>query len=255
MSGSPIQLAVGALKLFLHSLPLGSKFNVVSFGTDFKKLFPDSVEYNEDNLKIAVSQISKFNANMGGTELLNPLKDIVSVKGGKDLPRCLYLLTDGAVFNTEEVVNLIRANNQNCSVNTFGIGSGADENLIKNSAKAGKGHFTFIHQLHEIETKVIEALTKDFYEYLTVKDIRVFDDKSKVYRDLSHKTMDLSHGENVEIVETFEQSPFMRFNRLEIVVHDPNTKQDAKQMVDLIDWNHQDQAISMIAASRKIQET
>jgi hypothetical protein len=57
-----------------------------------------------------------------------------------------------------------------------------------------------------------------------VKDIRVFDDKTKVYRDLSHKTMDLSHGENVEIVETFEQSPFMRFNRLEIVVHDPNTK-------------------------------
>ena len=55
MSGSPIQLAVGALKLFLHSLPLGSKFNVVSFGTDFKKLFPNSVEYNEDNLKIAVS--------------------------------------------------------------------------------------------------------------------------------------------------------------------------------------------------------
>jgi hypothetical protein len=55
MGGSPIQLAVGALKLFLHSLPIGSKFNVVSFGTDFEKLFPDSVEYNEDNLKIAVS--------------------------------------------------------------------------------------------------------------------------------------------------------------------------------------------------------
>lgn len=57
-----------------------------------------------------------------------------------------------------------------------------------------------------------------------MKDIRVFDDKTKVYRDLSHNSMDLSHGENVEIIETFEQSPFMRFNRLEIVVHDPNTK-------------------------------
>ena len=55
MSGSPIQLAVGALKLFLHSLPIGSKFNVVSFGSNFEKLFPDSVEYNEENLKIAVS--------------------------------------------------------------------------------------------------------------------------------------------------------------------------------------------------------
>jgi hypothetical protein len=102
--------------------------------------------------------------------------------------------------------------------------------------------------LHEIETKVIEALTKEFYEYLTVKDIRVFDDKTKVYRDLSYKTKDLCHGENVEIIETFEQSPFMRFNRLEVVVHDPNTNKDVKQMVNLIEWNKKDQAISMISA-------
>jgi len=57
MSGSPIELAVGALKLFLHSLPIGSKFNVVSFGSEFEKLFPDSVDYNEKNLKIAISLI------------------------------------------------------------------------------------------------------------------------------------------------------------------------------------------------------
>jgi hypothetical protein len=48
---------------------------------------------------------------MGGTELLDPLKAIVSVKGSKDLPRCLYLLTDGAVFNTEAVIDLIKQNN------------------------------------------------------------------------------------------------------------------------------------------------
>lgn len=106
----------------------------------------------------------------------------------------MYLLTDGAVANTEAVVDLIRKNNQNCSVNTFGIGSGADENLIINCAKAGRGHFTFIDKLEEIETKVIDSLTKDFYEYLTVKDIRVYDDKHKAYHDLSHKTSDLSHG-------------------------------------------------------------
>jgi hypothetical protein len=39
MSGSPIKLAVEALKLFLHSLPMGSKFNIVSYGSDFSTLF------------------------------------------------------------------------------------------------------------------------------------------------------------------------------------------------------------------------
>lgn len=146
------------------------------------------------------------------------------------------MLTDGAVFNTKEVVDLVRANNQNCSVNTFGIGSGADEELIKDCAKAGRGHYTFIYNLDEIESKVIDSLTKDFYEYLSVKDIRVYDDKTKVYRDLSHKYSDLCHGQNVEIIDTFEESP-LRFNRLEVIVHDPNTKKDFKQVINLIEWN------------------
>jgi hypothetical protein len=55
MCGKPIKLAVGALKLFLHSIPLGSKFNVYSFGSEFKKIFNESVEYNEENLKNALS--------------------------------------------------------------------------------------------------------------------------------------------------------------------------------------------------------
>jgi hypothetical protein len=82
---------------------------------------------------------------MGGTEIFAPLQSIYSIKTSKDLPRCLYLLTDGAVFNPEKVVNLIRFNNQDCTVNTFGIGSGADEYLIRNCAKAGNGHFSFIY--------------------------------------------------------------------------------------------------------------
>ena len=54
MSGEPIKLAVQALKLFLHSLPIGSKFNVISFGSNYEKLYPKSVVYNEVNLKSAV---------------------------------------------------------------------------------------------------------------------------------------------------------------------------------------------------------
>jgi hypothetical protein len=48
MSGSPIRLAVEALKLFLHSLPIGSKFNVVSYGSKYTKLFEQSMSYNDE---------------------------------------------------------------------------------------------------------------------------------------------------------------------------------------------------------------
>jgi hydrogenase maturation factor len=74
------------------------------------------------------------------------------------------------------VVNLIKENNEFCQVNTFGVGSHVDTSLIKNCAKAGRGHYTFIEDGQNIERKVIEALTKDFIELLEVQHIRVYDD-------------------------------------------------------------------------------
>jgi hypothetical protein len=46
--------AIEAVKLFLQSLPIGSKFNVVLFNDKFKKIFSESAEYNDANLKIAM---------------------------------------------------------------------------------------------------------------------------------------------------------------------------------------------------------
>ncbi len=57
--------------------------------------------------------------------------------------------------------------------------------MVKTCAKAGKGQFTFIKKSQDINSGVIETLNKDFYEYLTVKKIRVFDDKTNVYRYLT----------------------------------------------------------------------
>ncbi len=71
MNGAPIQLAVQALKLFIHSLPYGSKFNIVSYGSNFTKMFAkSSVEYNEENLEKADLLLNAFEADMGGTEIL-----------------------------------------------------------------------------------------------------------------------------------------------------------------------------------------
>ena len=50
MHDSGIQKATKALKLFLNSLPVGSYFNVLSFGSDFYYLYPKSVEYTKKTL-------------------------------------------------------------------------------------------------------------------------------------------------------------------------------------------------------------
>lgn len=75
---SCINIVVEALQLFLQSLPFGSKFNVISYGSNFTSLFKDtvSVEYNEHSLKQAQLECGTYTANMGGTEIYKPLQHI-----------------------------------------------------------------------------------------------------------------------------------------------------------------------------------
>ena len=201
MHEQPIKLAVQALKLFLHSLPLGSKFNVISFGTNFTKLFPSSQVYSEATLKKAVDVVSKFDADMGGTEILQPIMDAIGGKIDLDLPRHLYLLTDGEVSNTKEVAQFIKRNQGTCKVHTFGIGDGVSTELIKECAFAGQGHYSFIYNPEDIEKRVMEALQKDFLEYLIIEEAAFLNADNQIIKALSDDDMQLAHGQKFMYVD------------------------------------------------------
>jgi hypothetical protein len=63
----------------------------------------------------------------------------------------------------------------NTKVQTFGVGNGADERLIKGCAFAGLGNFTFIYKDEEIEEKVIDSLCRTRLEYLLVLEAAIYD--------------------------------------------------------------------------------
>ena len=56
----------------------------------------------------------------------------------------------------------------NQRVHTFGIGNGASEELIKQAAFRGFGHFTFIYNEAEIEERVVAAVAKTRLDYLVL---------------------------------------------------------------------------------------
>ena len=108
MSGSRNNSAKETLLLFLKSLPDGCYFNVVGFGSSYKTLFNKSQVYNDANLKKATYLATSMQADLGGTEILRPLEWVFSQTPVKGHPRQLFLLTDGEVGNTEQVISLVQ---------------------------------------------------------------------------------------------------------------------------------------------------
>lgn len=51
----------------MKSLPSDSYFNVISFGSNYEKMFSESVKNDNKIIKKAISDVQKMGANFGGT--------------------------------------------------------------------------------------------------------------------------------------------------------------------------------------------
>lgn len=183
MSGDNIETTKEALKLFLKSLPADSMFEVISFGSGFSLLSnhedhnPFSYchqvdasqienvgfDYTDENVTKAIQIVSDFQANMGGTEILKPLTVAINLKTnfhGVEFKKKIFLLTDGEVDSPEKVVWATRkaADQGQCKVHTFGIGSGCSKKLVRKVAKAGDGTCSIVMDNSELKSIVIQAL-------------------------------------------------------------------------------------------------
>ena len=118
MSGGFIKSASETLVLFLKSMPEGCYFNIYGFGSSFESLFPASVLYNEETLAKATAHAQSLAANLGGTEVLPPLREIFRQPEIKGITRQIFLLTDGAVSNTTACVDEVRKNSHKARYNT-----------------------------------------------------------------------------------------------------------------------------------------
>ncbi|XP_035478024.2 von Willebrand factor A domain-containing protein 5A-like isoform X2 [Scophthalmus maximus] len=166
-----ISSARDTLLLLLKSLPMGCHFNIYSFGSAYEHVFPQSVEYSEKTLEEALRRVEAMDADLGGTEILQPLKHILSQPCIPSQPRQLFVFTDGQVANTKEVMSLVRKNSGSHRCFSFGIGEGASSALINGLAKEGGGHAQFITGTDRMQPKVMQSLR--FALQPTVVDISI----------------------------------------------------------------------------------
>lgn len=86
--------------MFFRSLPEDCYVNIVGFGSRFQTLWPKSVKYGAASLEKASRHIATLKADLGGTEIAAPLRQVLSQPPIKGYARQIFVLTDGQVSST-----------------------------------------------------------------------------------------------------------------------------------------------------------
>uniref|UniRef100_A0A8C7BET5 von Willebrand factor A domain containing 5B1 n=1 Tax=Neovison vison TaxID=452646 RepID=A0A8C7BET5_NEOVI len=160
MSGTNIHRVKDAMLVALKSLMPACLFNVIGFGSTFKTLFPSSQTYSEESMAMACDNIQRMRADMGGTNILSPLKWIIRQPVRRGHPRLLFLITDGAVNNTGKVLELLRNHAFSTRCYSFGIGPNVCHRLVRGLATVSKGSAEFLMEGERLQPKMIKSLKK-----------------------------------------------------------------------------------------------
>jgi small GTP-binding protein len=135
-----------ALAVFLRSLPSGTLFNLIGFGNGVEQVFPMPAVANQANASTAFDELSKWQANMGGADLLQALEHVFERTLGADERRRdgigasrLLIITDGQVPDSAAIVKLIAERAESTQTYTLGIGGTVSIGVIESMARAGAG--------------------------------------------------------------------------------------------------------------------
>ena len=163
MYGNRINMAKQSLIYFLKSLQEnGSKFNIISFGSDFHSLFENNKLVNNNNINSALEKVMQFKADMGGTEIKNALEHIYKKLIERNFSNRIFVMTDGAVWDADKCLNIVKQTYNDPNFDTrfysLGIGNGCSESLVRGIAEDGGGECELVKNEEDISDKIIYLL-------------------------------------------------------------------------------------------------
>jgi len=185
MRGTSIKVASRALLLFLQSLPAGSYYQIIGFGSNFKKYDKTPKEYISENIKKSIKLIENLDADLGFTDIYSPLEDIYNsyeIYNKINLPINIFLLTDGEIDNKEDTLAIIEKNSDKFSIYSIGIGNDFDKDLIKNAGIIGKGNYNFCTNIQGLNEVIATEVCNACNPYISNFNIKSNLDEKNIYK-------------------------------------------------------------------------
>ncbi len=172
MSGTSIEQARASLIQALGRLQPQDRFNIIWFNDRSERLYPRSMPASINNIQQASRIINSLNAD-GGTVMLPALALALNEQPELSRVRQIIFLTDGNVDNEQELFGLINKQLGDNRLFTVGIGSAPNSHFMRKAARAGRGSFTYIGDIDEVQQKTNALLEKLESPALVNIDMRI----------------------------------------------------------------------------------
>jgi len=204
MHGTSLSQAARALTLALDGLRAEDRFNVIQFNSVTSTLFNTSVDATASNLRIAKRYVAGLKST-GGTEMRPAIAEALNSPHSESHLRQVIFITDGSVGNEQELFSLIERNLGDTRLFTVGIGSAPNGWFMRKAAEAGRGTFTLISALHEVNEKMGRLFGK--LEQPQITDITVEWPNGTTAEAYPQTIPDLYSGEPIVIKARLDNEP------------------------------------------------
>src|ERR1700730_11424951 len=155
MGGTSIIQAKASLTYALGRLQPNDRFNVIRFDHTMDVLFPHPVPADAEHVANAKSFVGALQAE-GGTEMVPAMQAALTdnAAGDANTLRQVVFLTDGAIGNEQQLFDTITAMRGRSRVFMVGIGSAPNTFLMTRAAELGRGAFSHIGSVEQVEERM-----------------------------------------------------------------------------------------------------
>lgn len=159
MHGQSIEQAKKALFYALSLLDSDDSFNIISFNNQVTAMSDTPLIASDFNIRRAERFIYNLQAH-GGTEIQGALDAVLNGTQFEGFVRQVVFLTDGSVSNEDQLFKSITRTLGDSRLFTVGIGSAPNRYFMRRAADIGKGTYTFIGSVHDVQPKMQQLFDK-----------------------------------------------------------------------------------------------
>lgn len=161
MAGDSMSQARSALSALIDTLTPDDAVSFSKFGNQTANILGTLTLCTQAYIDELKDEVHRLDANMGGTKMNLAVNRVMTIKDGRGaLPdsAAILLITDGEVWEIEEIVAAVRQAKHR--IFAVGVGSAPAESLLQDLALVSGGHCTMVSPKEDMRASVMDLVSR-----------------------------------------------------------------------------------------------